>query len=124
MVNRFRYKHNVVINVLPVLDSINTILPREALSTGFLIFEPLLQTQGFDHSIKNLLSGTFMWYYLFLILFSVKCLGDSSDVFGNGRTSSLVFGYLRQSSGIVGRLRKSSETVRNCRKMVENSLIH
>ena len=24
MVNRFRYKHNVVINVLPVLDSNNT----------------------------------------------------------------------------------------------------
>ena len=32
---------------------------------------------------------------------TVKCLEGSSDIFGNGRTSSLVFRNLRQSSGIV-----------------------
>ena len=31
---------------------------------------------------------------------TVKCLEGISDVFGNGRTSSLVFGNLRQSSEI------------------------
>ena len=35
---------------------------------------------------------------------TVKCLKGSSDIFGNGRTSSLVFGNLRQSSGIVASL--------------------
>ena len=55
---------------------------------------------------------------------TVKCLEGSSDIFGNGRTSSLVFRKLRQSSGIVGSLRKSSEIIRNCRKMAENSLIY
>ena len=40
---------------------------------------------------------------------TVKCLEGFSDIFGNGRTSSLVFGNLRQSSGIVGGIRKSSE---------------
>ena len=35
---------------------------------------------------------------------TVKCLEDSSDIVGNGRTSSLVFGNLRQSLGIVGSL--------------------
>ena len=40
---------------------------------------------------------------------TVKCLGGSSDIFGNGRTSSLVLGNRRQFSGIVGSLRKSSE---------------
>ena len=40
---------------------------------------------------------------------AVKCLEGSSDIFGNGRTSSLALGNLRQSSGIVGSLRKSSE---------------
>ena len=86
-------------------------MPREALSTGFLIFEPLLETQGFDHSIRNLLSGTFMWYYLFLILFSVKCLGGSWDIFGNGRTSSLVFDSLRESSVAFGNRLKQSGIV-------------
>ena len=38
---------------------------------------------------------------------TVKCLEGSSDIFGNGRTSTLVFGNLRQSSGIVGSFRKS-----------------
>ena len=55
---------------------------------------------------------------------SVKCFKGSSDIFGNGRTSSLVFRNLRQSSGIVGSLRKSSEIIRNCRKMAENCLIY
>ena len=55
---------------------------------------------------------------------TVKCFEGSSDVFGNGRISSLVFRNLRQSSGIVGSLRKSSEIIRNCRKMAENSLIY
>ena len=36
-------------------------------------------------------------------------MGGSSDIFGNGRTSSLVLGNRRQFSGIVGSLRKSSE---------------
>ena len=46
---------------------------------------------------------------------TVKCLEGSSDIFGNGRTSTLVFGNLRQSSGIVGSFRKSSEIIWNCR---------
>ena len=45
---------------------------------------------------------------------TVKCLDGSSDIFGNGRTSTLVFGNLRQSSGIVGSFRKSSEIIWNC----------
>ena len=53
---------------------------------------------------------------------TVKCLEGSSDIFGNGWTSSLFFGNLRQSSGIVGSLRKSSEIIRKCGKMAENSL--
>ena len=53
---------------------------------------------------------------------TVKCLEGSSNIFGNGRTSSLVLRNLRQSSGIVGSLRKS-EIIRHCRKMAENSLI-
>ena len=55
---------------------------------------------------------------------SVKCLEDPSDIFGNGRTSSLVFGNLQQYSGIAGSLRKSCDIIRNCRKMAENSLIY
>ena len=47
-----------------------------------------------------------------------------SDIFGNGRTSSLFFGNVRQSSGIVSGLRKSSEVIRNCGKMAKNSLIY
>ena len=54
---------------------------------------------------------------------TVKCLEGFSDIFGNGRTSSLVFGNLRQSSGIVGGLRKS-ELIRNCRKMAETTSIY
>ena len=54
----------------------------------------------------------------------VKCLEGFSDIFGNGRTSSLVFGNLRQSSGIVGGQKKSSKLIRNCRKMAETSLIY
>ena len=54
---------------------------------------------------------------------TVKCLEGSSNIFDNGRTSSLVFRNLGQSSGIVGSLWKSSEIIRNCRKMAENSLI-
>ena len=46
---------------------------------------------------------------------TVKCLEGSSDIFGNGRTSTLVFGNLPQSSGIVGSFRKSSEIIWNCR---------
>ena len=46
---------------------------------------------------------------------TVKCLEGSSDIFGNGRTSTLVFGNLRQSSGIVGSFRKSFEIIWNCR---------
>ena len=45
---------------------------------------------------------------------TVKCLDGSSDIFGNGRTSTLVFGNLRQSSKIVGSFRKSSEIIWNC----------
>ena len=45
-------------------------------------------------------------------------LEGSSDIFGNGRTSSLVFGNLRQSSGIVGSLRRSSEIIRNLNKII------
>ena len=45
---------------------------------------------------------------------TVKCVEGSSDIFGNGRTSTLVFGNLRQSSGIVGSFRKSSEIIWNC----------
>ena len=55
---------------------------------------------------------------------TVKCLEGSSNILGNGRTSSLVFRNLRQSSGIVGSLRKSSEVIRNCGKMAKNSLIY
>ena len=55
---------------------------------------------------------------------TVKCLKGSSDIFGNGRTSSLVFGNLRQSSGVFGSLQKSSEIVRNCLKIAKNSLIY
>ena len=55
---------------------------------------------------------------------TVKCLEGSSDIFGNGRTSSLVLGNFRQPSGIFGSLRKSSEIVRNCRKIAKNSLIY
>ena len=55
---------------------------------------------------------------------TVLCLEGSSDIFGNGRTTSLVLENLRQSSGIVGSLRKSYEVIRNCGKMVENSLIY
>ena len=51
----------------------------------------------------------------------VKCLEGSSDIFGNGRTSSLVFEKLRQSSGIFSSFRKSEI---NCRKMAENSLMY
>ena len=46
---------------------------------------------------------------------TVKCLEGSSDIFGNGRTSSLVFGNLRKSSVMVGSLRKSFELIRNDR---------
>ena len=53
---------------------------------------------------------------------TVKCLKGSSDIFGNGRTSSLVFGNLRQSSGVFGSLRKSSEIVRNCLKIAKKLL--
>ena len=42
---------------------------------------------------------------------TVKCLEGSSDIFGNGRTSSLVFRNLRQFSGIVGSLGKSSKII-------------
>ena len=55
---------------------------------------------------------------------TVKCLEGSSNILGNGRTSSLVFRNLRQTSGIVGSLRKSSEVIRNCGKMAKNSLIY
>ena len=55
---------------------------------------------------------------------SVTCLKGSSDIFGNGRTSSLVFGILRQSSGIISSLRKSYEIIRDCRKMAKNSSIY
>ena len=51
---------------------------------------------------------------------TVKCLAGSSDIFGNGRTSSLVFGNIRQSSGIFGSLCRSEI---NCCKITENSLI-
>ena len=54
---------------------------------------------------------------------TVKCLEDSSDIFGNGRTSTLVFGNIQPSSRIVDSIRKSSEITRNC-KMAENSLIY
>ena len=50
---------------------------------------------------------------------TVKCLEGSSDIFGNGRTSSLVFENVRQSSEIFDSLRKSEI---NCPKMAENSL--
>ena len=51
---------------------------------------------------------------------TVKFLAGSSDIFGNGQTSSLVFGNIRQSSGIFGSLRKSE--INYC-KITENSLI-
>ena len=47
---------------------------------------------------------------------TVKCLECSSDIFGNGRTSSLVFGNLRKSSVMVDSLRKSFELIRNKRE--------
>ena len=62
--------------------------------------------------------------FLIFTVSEVECLEGSSDIFGNGRTSSLVLRNLRRYSGIVGSLRKSSEIIRNCRKMVENSLIY
>ena len=46
---------------------------------------------------------------------TVKSLKGFSDIFGNGRTSSLVFGNLRKSSVMVGSLRKSFELIRNKR---------
>ena len=46
---------------------------------------------------------------------TVKCLEGSSDIFGNGRTSSLVFGNLRKSSVMVGSLQESFELIRNKR---------
>ena len=49
----------------------------------------------------------------------VKCLEGFSDIFSNGRTSSLVFRNLGQSSGIVGSLWKPSEIIRNCRKWLK-----
>ena len=52
---------------------------------------------------------------------TVKCLAGSSDIFGNGRTSSLVFGNIRRSSGIFGSLRTSE--IINCCKITNNSLI-
>ena len=52
---------------------------------------------------------------------TVKCLEGSSDIFGNGRASSLVFENLRSSSGIFGRLQKSEI---NCRKLAENPSIY
>ena len=55
---------------------------------------------------------------------TIYCLEGSSDIFGNGRTSSLVLENLRQSLGIVGSRRKSSKTIWNCRKMAQNSLIY
>ena len=45
--------------------------------------------------------------FLIFTVSEVKCLEGSSDIFGNGRTSSLVVRNLRQSSGIVSSLRKS-----------------
>ena len=51
---------------------------------------------------------------------TVKCLAGSSDIFGNGRTSSLVFENIRQSSGIFGSLCTSEI---NCCKITEDSLI-
>ena len=57
------------------------------------------------------------------LMSTVKCLEDSSDIFGNGRTSTLVFGNIQPSSRIVDSIRKSSEITRNC-KMAENSLIY
>ena len=55
---------------------------------------------------------------------TVKSLKGSSDIFGNGRTSSLVLENLRQSSEIVGSRRKSSKTIWSCRKMAKNSLTY
>ena len=55
---------------------------------------------------------------------TVECLDGSSDIFGNGRASSLVFGHLGQSSGIFSSLGKSSEIIRNCHKMAKNVLIY
>ena len=52
---------------------------------------------------------------------TVKSLKGFSDIFGNGRTSSLVFGKLRWSSGIFRSLRNSSEI--NCRKMHGRKLL-
>ena len=68
--------------------------------------------------------ANFLTRFTFSEEITVKCLEGSSDIFGNGQTSSLVFGNLRQSSEIVGSLRKPSEIIRNCRKMAENSLIY
>ena len=59
---------------------------------------------------------------------TVKCLEGSSDIFGNGRTSSLILG--NQSSTVFDSLRESSvafgirKSEINCRKMAENSLIY
>ena len=67
---------------------------------------------------------------IFLLMFTVcekntvKCLEGTSDILGNGRTSSLVFGNLRQSSGIVSSPKKSFEIIRKCRRMADNSLIY
>ena len=51
--------------------------------------------------------------------FSIFTVSEEiTDIFGNGRTSSLVFGNLRQSSGIVVSLMKSSEIIRNLSKII------
>ena len=55
---------------------------------------------------------------------TVECLDGSSDIFGNGRASSLVFGHLGQSSGIFSSLGKSSEIIRKCYKIAQNFLIY
>ena len=69
----------------------------------------------FAHNFYLLLNWPFFLMFAVSVESTVKSLEGSSDIFGNGRTSSLVFGNLRWSSGIFGSIRKPSEI--NCRKM-------
>ena len=75
----------------------------------------------FAHNFYLLLNWPIVLMFAFSEKSTVKSLEGSSDIFGNGRTSSLVFGNLRWSSGIFGSLRKPSEI--NCRKMHGRKLL-
>ena len=64
---------------------------------------------SFAHNFHLLLNWPIFLMFAVSEESTVKSLKGSSDIFGNGRTSSLVFGNLRWSSGIFGSLRKPYE---------------